>query len=561
MNIWRAAGRVGVWRRHESVVGGLKWSVFFTAALLSGIAFSRFFDALSGGSSSVYLWAGATLAVEIGRRTLIHGGALQWNHAWVAMEQLLRTNMLAGQVASGGDEAAVPVRDPGEALSRFRDDPQDIAWFVDNWVDLFGAAVMTGGALAIMAAVDWRVSAVVLLPVGLVAGSARFVAPYVRDARRDDLAAASGVTGVLRDVFSARDLVVAHGAVDDVVAAVAERCEVRRGAAVRNRVMAEAVRSTTRGAGELAIGLVLVVIAGGMRSGAIDVGDLALFTAYITYLTMFPRMMAMTLTRKGQAEVAVGRMSELVADGSVERLVRHREFAFDSIDEPPMTVRPLATPPALRRMDVADLRVDRAEGGLSGIDFTLHAGTMTVVTGPVGSGKSTLVRALLGLLPSTASVHWDGELVVDRAAFFIPPRAAYLAQVPQLFSAPLGENVALGRAVDHDAVEAVIALVAMDDELADMPQGIATEIGARGIRLSGGQRQRVAAARSLATSPALLVVDDISSALDIETELLLWRRLRDRGVTVLATSTRPVALEMADQVLTLDAGRLVHGHR
>jgi ATP-binding cassette subfamily B protein len=193
----------------------------------------------------------------------------------------------------------------------------------------------------------------------------------------------------------------------------------------------------------------------------------------------------------------------------------------------------------------------------------IERGSITIVTGPIGAGKSTLLRAVLGLLDGTGAtvtgeLRWNGVPVADRAAFLVPPNAAFASQVPHLVSDSLAENVALGPA-EPERIERALRMAAIAEDVASFPEGTATTIGPRGLRLSGGQRQRLATARALVHGPELVVLDDVSSALDVETELLLWRNLADAGMTVIAVSHRAIAFERADQVIRLDGGRIVAG--
>jgi ATP-binding cassette subfamily B protein len=185
-----------------------------------------------------------------------------------------------------------------------------------------------------------------------------------------------------------------------------------------------------------------------------------------------------------------------------------------------------------------------------------------VITGRIGSGKTTLLRALLGLLPADAGeIRWNGERVDDPAAFFVPPRTAYTAQVPLLFGESLRDNVLLGLPEDEVDLDTALHTSVMEPDLAEMENGLETVIGAKGVKLSGGQRQRTAAARMFVRGPELLVFDDLSSALDVETERALWDRVFEGGgfqksVTCLVVSHRRPALRRADQIIILEKGRI-----
>jgi ATP-binding cassette, subfamily B, bacterial len=136
----------------------------------------------------------------------------------------------------------------------------------------------------------------------------------------------------------------------------------------------------------------------------------------------------------------------------------------------------------------------------------------------------------------------------------VPPRVAYVPQVPRLFSETLRENVLMGQPWDGPRLVEALRLAVLERDVATLERGADTLVGPRGVKLSGGQLQRTAAARALIAEPELLVVDDLSSALDVETERSLWLRLAGR--TVLAVSNRPAAWRAADQIVVLDAGRI-----
>jgi ATP-binding cassette subfamily B protein len=196
--------------------------------------------------------------------------------------------------------------------------------------------------------------------------------------------------------------------------------------------------------------------------------------------------------------------------------------------------------------------------GISDIDLCLERGSLTVITGQVGSGKTTLLRVLLGLLPrDKGEIFWNEKAVEAPDRFLVPPRCAYTAQVPRLFSESLRDNVLLGLDRDDAAVQRALYLAVMESDLTELEDGLDTEVGPKGVKLSGGQIQRTAAARMFVREPELLVFDDLSSALDVETERELWERVRaQQDITCLAVSHRRAALSRADIVVVLKDGRV-----
>jgi ATP-binding cassette, subfamily B, bacterial len=214
------------------------------------------------------------------------------------------------------------------------------------------------------------------------------------------------------------------------------------------------------------------------------------------------------------------------------------------------------------RLEVAHLtyQYPASDGGIYDLSFAIPRGSFTVITGPIGAGKTTLLEVLQGLRPMHHGViQWNGMVVADPARFFVPPRSAYTPQVPRLFSETVRENILLGLPEQQVDLAGAMRTSVFDEESARFSLGLDTPIGMRGVRLSGGQIQRLAAARMVVRQPELLIVDDLSSALDVETERTLWARmaaLHQAGTTILAVSHRQGVLRRADRVFLLEQGTM-----
>ncbi len=529
-------------------VGTVGWVLWFVTPLGPGWLIGRLFHELQTTGTTRHFWVllGALLAANVGSALLIFAAHRIYVQGIESAKALARVNVINAQLASGGAESAsrsVPV---GDIVARLRDDPFDVLFLIDNWVDLLGATLFALGAVILLARIDPLAAAAGIVPMLAVGFGNRLIGNLARRYRQRSREATSAVGDFLNSAFEASLTVKLAGARHDVLRRLGALNATRAHAAVRDNTWNELVWTVNTAAADVFVGIALVVAA--RRN--LDAGEITLFASYLLGMVWLPMRLGGIVVGRRRYQVSAARLDELVApsDRGVDRLVEHRSLPVLGGPVALAPTRPAVIP--LQRLDVDGLTI--VNRGLDSISFSLPRGSLTVLTGPVGAGKTSVLRAVLGLLDIDAGVvRWNGQRIDDRAAFFVPPQAAFVPQVPRLFAESLLDNLRLGHSLDDDAIADAIATAAFDRDVADLPDGLNTLVGARGVRLSGGQAQRAAAARALAHRPELLILDDLTSALDVETELELWIRLAAAGATVLAASTRPAALARADLVVRL----------
>jgi ATP-binding cassette subfamily B protein len=568
----RRVGRLTLFRARWWWTGTAVWALFFVWPLLPGWVFGQVFTTLEQQGAGPRLWwlLACLVVLEVVMATMLWWGDTIYAQGMVASESAIQLNVVRAQLASGGPEAGPRTLATGDVLARLRDDPSDVMLLGDNWVDLVGSLAYGSGAALLLARIDPLAAAVGIVPLLLLGFGNSLLGNVSRRLRQRARQASGEVSAFLTAVFAASLSVRLAGAQPDVLRRLAELNRRRARASVTDAVVGDAQFSANFSLTDVCIGLALIAAA----RTRLAAGEVTLFASYLVALVWLPFRLGGIVVGRRRFDVSAGRLDALLAApdpraqgapgtpaataaavtpaGGVEptpdRLTRLP--AAPILGGPPVERPPAARRVSLERLDVVGLTVRGR--GVDHVDLSVVRGALVVVAGAVGSGKTTLLRAIVGLVAADAGeVRWNGEVVADRAAFFVPPNCAYVAQVPRLFAESLGDNLRLGAALSDADLLAAVNLAAFGDDLSALPAGFDTLIGTRGVRLSGGQVQRAAAARALVHRPELVVIDDLSSALDIETELLLWQRLAGAGMTVLAASNRPAALHRADRVVHL----------
>ncbi len=581
--------RLGVWRGTWALIRFRPWPfaanlifglAFFLLELLPGLISRRFFDELTGAApATISISTLLALFVGVHLARTVAGIGYEWA-GWVVRTVngvLMDANFMANILAK---PAARPMPvEPGDAIHRLDRDVGDFADFPTWLPQEVGQAIFFLFAVIIMARINPGITAVALLPLLAVLFINRIAWRRFLAYDRATRVASSHVTAFLGEILSGVQAVKVADAEAGALRHFDTLSETRRRAGVRQNTFLTLSFSAGQSMGDIAIAMVVLLAGNAIRSGTMSVGDFALFVSYLTIAVHFPADLGSFISETAQKRVVLDRLQEMHPDAPPGSIVAHRPI-YDRGGAPAVTLPARTAAGRLERLEVVGLSYrhgekeeltqsrqdaktqgEQGDTGVEGVSFALPRGSFTVITGRIGSGKTTLLRALLGLLPPDAGeVRWNGAPVGDPAAHFMPPRSAYTPQVPRLFSQPLRDNILLGLP-DDGRLAAALHTAVMEPDIAALEAGLDTVVGPRGVRLSGGQVQRAAAARMLARDAELLVFDDLSSALDVETEALLWERLVDAAgaarPTCLVVSHRRPALRRADNILVLDGGRVV----
>ncbi len=527
---------------------------------LPGLSMRWFFDLLTESAPARFdLWTlvAFLFVAEIGRLIGLFGLVSTNVPFFGATLTLLRKNLLRHILRRPG-ASALP-DSPGEAISRFRGDVFEIPLFA-LWInDLLGVLAFSIMALIVMLRINARITLLVMIPFVFVAMISAASTSRIDRYRRASRRATGIVVGFIGEFFGSVQAIKVAGAEESVIKRFQRLNDDRRDYSLKDRLFNEILHSLFVNTANIGTGVILILAGQAMRNNEFTVGDFALFTFYLEFITDLTAFTGLLVARYRQIGISVERMGRLMEGATKEALTEFGEVYQDG-DLPKVVYSPRTERDILDRLEVSGLSYTfpGSDKGIREIDMVVERGKFVVVTGRVGSGKTTLLRVLLGLLPKdSGDICWNGRPVERPDDFFIFPRAAYTSQVPRLFSDTLRNNILLGLDKNDEDLYLAVYNAVMERDLEELESGLDTLVGPKGVKLSGGQMQRTAAARMFVRQPELLVFDDLSSALDVETERTLWERVFERqDATCLVVSHRRIALRRADQIIVLKDGQI-----
>ena len=541
-----------------------RYIIFSLSFQIVGLLTRAIFDGLAEGRPAAigpYALCALIVVTALVRSAVIFADIPLHFSTFFSFGALLRRNLFEYILDQPGARALPD--SAGEAISRFRGDVDQVSDLITQFP--FTAAMITFPVVAffILMKINSTVTLVVFLPMVTIIVIIRLLGTIVERYRKASRDAAGTVTGFIGDLFGAIEAVKTQGVGESLIKRFRILNDNRQKVAVKDSVLSTGLSSIFGNIINIGTGVVLLLVASSMKSGTFTVGDFALFVYYLGVVTGSIIGVGEFLVQMRQTRVSIGRLFSLQKNARERDLVDHKDVYIHG---------KLPDLPRIRRKPRSQLKILSAcnltylypgtDRGVRDVSIEIRPGTLTVVTGRIGSGKSTLLRALLGLLPlQRGEIRWNGQLIENPATFMVPPRTSYTPQVPRLFSDTLKNNILLGLYDDEVDMPAALHQAVMEQDIRELETGIETLVGPKGVKLSGGQKQRAAAARMHIRQPDLLVFDDMSSALDIETESLMWDRLLgDSKKTCLAVSHRPAVLKRADHILVLKGGILdAHG--
>lgn len=456
----------------------------------------------------------------------------------------------------------------GDLVTRLTDDitgyPK-ISWFCCSGIF---RAVDSGSKLVVciiaMLYLNWRLTLLAIAPLPLMVFFFVLIKNQLRtkvEAQRREI---SATNDQLEATFSGVRIIKAHNAEDEQTQALKTQLERRIDVEMDVVKLWQLVDGFYNSLG--VFGQIIVVAVGGIMVVRGDLSSGSFYAFYLYLGTLIRPLLDLPnlfVTGK-QAFVCIDREEEIrLTDQDEEGGVFRGQRRFGEFQSLRFEKVRYAYPKIKALSGGQTEAADTLEAGptvLADIDFRLRRGQKVAIVGRLGSGKSTFLKLAAGRLSADSGViQLNGSQLIDFERRSVLDKIGYVSQDARLFSESVRDNVIFGRARDDEHLAKVLNTVGLTDEIAALKDGLDQQLGQGGVSLSGGQRQRMAIARALYGRPELLLLDDLTSALDAENEERLWREMAELipSATMIVVTHRLATARAMDEIVLIDEGRIV----
>ena len=528
-----------------AAVAGLLWQT----GAVAGILFVKYAidrGVLRQDRHTLLLWLGALLGVALLEMT---AGAVR--HLYAIRNRSRTDARVRDAIFAHALRLDATYHDrvgPGELMSRASSDAEHVARMMDAIGHTIGYVLTVFAVAIVLLVIDWKLALIVLIPLPLVSVAGWAYSRRYHE-RTELLQESWGKAATLAEETVAGIRVVKGLGAGDALAA---QFRERSGAIVQRALDIARLDASFLPAIEFLplLGLLAVLWFGGRRviAGDLSLGSFVAFNAYVAMLVWPLRVLGQRVTTLQKALGASARISEVL---EVEPQLREER-------RPEELAQPVRGEVRLK-----DVRFGH-EGDapiLDGLNLHVAPGESLALVGATGSGKSTVAGLLARFYdPDGGRVLLDGHDLRRLRLADVRRAVALVFEETFLFTDTVRENIRFARPrADDEEVERAAELAGAAEFIADLPEGYDTILGERGFSLSGGQRQRVAIARAILADPAVLVLDDATSAVDATKEHEIRAALTTvmQGRTTLVIAHRPATIALADRVAVLEGGRIV----
>lgn len=423
-----------------------------------------------------------------------------------------------------------------ESINYYRGDVSVVTDFIEQFIDVIPKVIMSVVALIILVRVNALFTAITLIPLIVILCLSKLLQNKITEYRNNTRAATGMTVDYIGNRFNNIESIKVMPSKETLYKQFDEVSRKRQAAQTKDKWLEAVINSVSGGMMDLILGVILLLIGLQFYSRSFSVGDFTIFQNYFYFLALLPGIIGYLFKSYIQAGISYRRLEKVAGGRLASEIIEKRKgIEKELCDGCRATVR-YETGAVVKE-----------------IQFPIRLGELVVLSGKTGSGKTTVIRGLAGEWNESIQVSCTKGQDTVTGSYLIPPVACYVPQKNFLFSDTLINNICMGEREDLSLIHDILYQVDFEDDLKTLENGLHTMVGSNGARLSGGQRKRIALARALYTRPAVLILDDFTAGLDVNTrDHIIDRLILSGKYSIITASNEEELVQKADVHIDLD---------